>query len=118
MAEGGAVKEYKSEANIQSQIMMALSEAGCLILRNNVGAWKDKSGRWIKYGVGGVGGSDLIGISPTGAFMAIECKTKTGTIRDGQREFIWLVRKMGGLAGIARSVDDAMKILAGEHIGC
>ena len=100
----------KSEGNIQNAIMVALSEAGCLIFRNNVGAWKDPSGRLIRYGVGGKGGSDLLGVASDGAFLAVECKTATRRVRPEQTAFIDAVRKRGGRAGIARSVEDALKI--------
>lgn len=100
----------KSEANIQNEIMIALSKAGCLIWRNNVGAWKDPSGRVIRYGVGGKGGSDLLGVAPDGRALAVECKTATGRVRPEQELFIAAVKRAGGRAGIARSVDDALKI--------
>lgn len=100
----------KSEANIQNEIMIALSKAGCLVWRNNVGAWKDPSGRVIRYGVGGKGGSDLLGVATDGRALAVECKTATGRIRPEQELFIAAVQKAGGRAGVARSVDDALKI--------
>lgn len=102
---------FKSEANISNEIWIALSKAGCTLWRNNVGAWKDpKTGRLIRYGVGGKGGSDLLGIAPDGKFLAIECKTSDGRIRDEQNGFIYAVLAKGGRAGVARSVDDALKI--------
>lgn len=100
----------KSEANIMNDCMIALSKVGCLIWRNNVGAWKDPRGRVIRYGVGGKGGSDLLGVAPDGRALAIETKTATGRIRPEQHSFIAAVNKAGGRAGIARSVDDALKI--------
>lgn len=99
-----------SEANIMNACMVALSQAGCLIWRNNVGAWKDPSGRVIRYGVGGTGGSDLLGVAKDGRFLAIETKTKTGRVRPEQLTFIAAVQKAGGRAGVARSVADALKI--------
>lgn len=104
----------KSEANIQNEILIALSEAGCVVWRQNTGAYKDpKTGRLIRYGLC-VGSSDIIGISPDGRFLAVEVKKLGGSVRKGQPEFIRAVRKAGGLAGIARSVDDALAILSGE----
>lgn len=100
----------KSEANILNEVMIALSQAGCLIWRNNVGAWKDPSGRVVRYGVGGKGGSDLLGIAPDGRFLAIETKTAKGRVRPEQETFIAAVKRAGGRAGIARSVEDALKI--------
>lgn len=89
--------------------MIALSESGCLIWRNNTGILKDKTGRPIKFGLC-KGSSDLIGLTPSGQFLAVECKTATGRFRPEQTAFIDAVRKKGGRAGIARSVEDALKI--------
>lgn len=100
----------KSEVNIMNEIMIALSKAGCLVWRNNVGAWKDPSGRVIRYGVGGRGGADLLGVAPDGRALAVECKTATGRIRPEQLTFIAAVQKAGGRSGLARSVADALAI--------
>lgn len=102
----------KSEANIQNEIMIALSQAGCLVWRNNTGVLKDKTGRPIKFGLC-KGGSDLIGITKDGRFLAVECKTATGRIRPEQLTFIDAVQKAGGRAGVARSVDEALDIALG-----
>jgi hypothetical protein len=59
------------------------------------------------------GSSDIIGIGPGGLFTAIE--VKAGTTRDEahQERFIKMVLRLGGLAGFARSVDEATAILDG-----
>ena len=102
----------KREQNIQKLIMLALSEAGCLVWRNNVGSYTTVDGAFIRYGVGGVGGSDLIGIyKPTGQFLAIEVKSPKGKPSAAQLNFIEQVRAAGGIAGIARSPDDAVQLL-------
>jgi len=104
-------KETKrSEANIQGDVMIALSNAGCIIWRNNCGQLPDRTGRPIRYGVGNPGGSDLIGIAPDGRLLAVECKTAIGQPTDAQVRFIDAVRAKGGRAGIARSAEDAVKI--------
>jgi len=89
--------------------MIALSEAGCVIWRNNTGVLPDKTGRPIRFGLC-VGGSDLIGIAPDGKFLAVEVKSAIGQPTDAQVRFIDAVRAKGGRAGIARSADDAVKI--------
>lgn len=102
----------KREQNIQKLIMLALSEAGCIIWRNNIGSYTTADGAFIRYGVGGVGGSDLIGIhKPTGRFLAIEVKTSKGKPSAAQLNFIQQVIASGGIAGIARSPEDALKLL-------
>ncbi len=100
-----------SEANVQKQIMMALSEAGAIVWRNNTGVLKDANGRPVKFGLC-VGSSDLIGICPDGRFLAVEVKAAKGRVTDAQERFISAVRRMGGRAGVARDVQDALDILA------
>lgn len=103
----------KSEQNIQSEIMIELSKSGCLIFRNNVGALKDAFGRLVRYGVGGKGGSDLIGVCPDGKIICVEVKKHGCNPSDDQLRFIEAVRAKGGRAGVARSVEDALRILEG-----
>lgn len=100
-----------TESDIQRSIMLALSQAGCLIWRNNSGILKNPAGIPIKFGVGNPGGSDLIGIAPGGRFIAIEVKTPRGRATPEQIRFIEAVKKHGGIAGIARSVEDALSLI-------
>ena len=91
------------------------------IFRNNTGRLQNSSGEWVDYGLV-QGSSDLIGwttvtVTPDmvgrklALFTAIEVKTKTGRVSESQTNFINRVREAGGLAGVARSVEDARKIL-------
>ena len=99
------------EQDIQRLIMLALSEAGCLIFRNNVGVLKNAAGIPIRFGLV-VGSSDLIGIAPGRRFLAVEIKTPTGKATPEQLRFIEAVRFRGGIAGIARSPAEALALLA------
>ena len=90
--------------------MIALSKAGATVWRNNVGALQDKTGRLVRYGLC-KGSSDIIGICHDGRFLAVEVKTSTGQVRPEQILFIDAVIAKGGRAGVARSVDDALRIL-------
>lgn len=98
------------ESDIQRLIMLALSEAGCLIWRNNTGVLKNAAGIPIKFGLC-VGSSDLIGIAPGGRFLAVEIKTPKGKATPEQLRFIEAVRARGGIAGIARSPAEALALL-------
>ena len=60
------------------------------------------------------GMSDIIGMLSGGRLFAIECKSKTGKILQHQDDFLCLIASGGGLSGIARSIDDAAKILGYE----
>lgn len=104
-----------AETNLQAQIMLALSENGCKVFRNNTGAFMDdKSKRLVRYGVGGKGGPDLWGICPDGVALCVEVKTPTGRVRPEQVAFIAMARNAKARAGIARSVEDALAIVSGE----
>lgn len=99
------------EQDIQRLIMLALSEAGCLIFRQNVGVLKNAAGIPIRFGLA-IGSSDLIGIAPGGRFLAVEIKTAKGKATPEQLRFIEAVRDRGGIAGIARSPAEALALLA------
>ena len=113
------------ETKIQNLILMALSKAGCLVFRNETaGAWVGKvlhkdagqvtltDARMIRFGLA-LGSADIIGIAPCGRFLAIEIKTSKGRPTKEQLRFIEAVNNAGGIAGIARSVEDALKLIRG-----
>ena len=97
------------EQNIQAACLLALSQAGCLVWRQNTGAYRDGSGVLRRYGLC-VGSADIVGIAPDGRFLAVEVKADKGRVTDAQRLFIEAVQRAGGRAGIARSPDDAVRI--------
>jgi len=111
-----------NEMNRLRAIMLGLSTPGVRLFRNNCGALKDADGRLIRFGVANPGGSDLIGwrsltVTPDmvgrklAVFLAIEVKGERGKATDHHRNFITRVRADGGLAGVARSIDDALGII-------
>ena len=114
------------EANTQKLIQLALSEAGYTFWRNTTAmayvgrvVHKDASTitlagyQVIESGLC-VGSSDLIGIGPGGLFAAIEVKrTSGGRVSVEQTRFIDAVLKKGGLAGVARSPEEALLLVRG-----
>lgn len=122
--------------DLHKVIMLDLSRGDVRLFRHNVGmAWQ---GTLKRHGGGVVelaharpiyaglvkGGSDLLGwrtVEVThdmagkklAVWAAIECKTGSGRLTAEQRNFIEQVRRAGGLAGEARSVEDAVRILEG-----
>ena len=112
-----------SERDIQSLIRIALAEAQVMTWRNNTGALKDINGRLVRFGLC-VGSSDIIGIKKVtitedmvgqelGVFCAIEVKKPKGKkATENQENFIAMIRKHGGLAGVARSVEEALTLIA------
>lgn len=114
----------QSEQAIQQNILLTCSRGDVRLLRNNCGSYKSPTGTFVKYGVGNPGGSDLIGlrtvtITPEmvgqriGQFVAVEVKRPGGRTTEQQEQFLAMVRQRGGLAGVARSVDDAQALLNG-----
>jgi hypothetical protein len=96
------------EADLMRRIQVALSANGARLFRNNVGVLKDARGQYVAYGLC-KGSSDLIGWTKTGRFLAIEVKTEGGKTTEEQKRFIEAVNLSGGLAFVARSVDEAIE---------
>ena len=100
------------ESIIQKQIM---AEFGALpwlrIWRNNTGALTDQRGQLITYGL--KGSADILGlISPEGRFVAIEVKNERGKQSVSQAAFERMIKSMGGIYILARSVDDVYRGLS------
>ena len=99
-----------TEKQIQNSIRQDLSES-CVIFRINVGVFKTADGRTVSTGVPN-GFSDLFGYRRSdGRAVFIEVKKPGGAIRPAQVKFLEAMRKQGALAGIARSVEDAERII-------
>ena len=112
-----------SEQHIQNQILLALSEAGCTVWRQNTGlAWVGtpiqlsngdvllKNPRRLHVGLC-KGSSDIIGMAPCGRMLAVEVKTQYGKPTQDQLNFISQVNSKGGIAAIARTVDQALRLV-------
>jgi hypothetical protein len=111
-----------SEQQIQQHIRIACSTGATRLFRNNTGTLRDQHGRPVSFGLC-KGSADLIGyrsiaITPemvgqqVAVFASIEVKTRTGRIRPEQRAWMETVQAAGGIAGVARSVEDAKALLA------
>ena len=110
-----------SEQSIQQHIRIACSTGNTRLFRNNTGTLKDQHGRPVQFGLC-KGSADLIGyrsitITPdmvgqqVAVFASIEVKTPTGRIRPEQQAWLDTVQAAGGIAGVARSVEDALQIV-------
>jgi len=111
------------ETTLQQQIRLALGTRPDLrLFRNNTGTLPDpRTGRPVQFGLAR-GSADLIGlrtvtITPdmvgqqVAVFTSIEVKTPKGRPTAEQQNWLNMVRSLGGIAGIARSVRDANEIL-------
>ena len=103
-----------TESQIQDAVRLALGrDPDVVLFRNNIGALQNpRTGRYTRFGVGGPGGADLIGMF-RGRFLAIEVKTPTGRQTDEQRRFQDLIIARGGIYLLVRSADDAVAQIAG-----
>ena len=127
-----------SEHITQQRILLACGSGNVRLWRNNVGTgWAGQAtkvtpgnlhaiaaglrpgdvvirqGRPLHAGLC-VGSSDLIGyrvVDRVAQFVALEVKSATGRPTAQQTQFLDHINAVGGLAGIARSVDDAAAIL-------
>lgn len=102
----------ESEASLKLRVTVALATAGALVFRNNVGAIK-KGARWIVYGLG-KGSADLVCmVPPYGRWLCVELKRqKYGLISEDQKKWIDTVRRYGAVAGVVRSPEEALELLA------
>lgn len=121
------------ESAILHRCMLALSQAGCTVFRNNVAmAWVGKAVRIAKptsvtLMPGDVvvraarplhaglckGSGDLIGWTKGGRFLSVEVKTESGRVTEDQEKFRTAVNEAGGVGIIARSADDVLTQLMG-----
>lgn len=112
-----AEQRQPSEAEILRAIMSLLKRhprvAQCW--RQNSGTFaernRDGSMRYVRANTA-KGMSDIMGVLRDGKTLAIEVKSRTGRMRPGQEEFLASIRAAGGVAGVCRSVEDAIALLA------
>jgi hypothetical protein len=121
------------ESDLYARILLECSHSQCRLFRQNAGfAWQGQliehtpqrlilaNPRPIRMGVPGM--SDLGGwvtsnFGEYGAiaqYLAIEGKSPRGRLSPAQSAFLELVRRSGGRAGVARSVEEARAIIRGE----
>ena len=109
-----------SEAAVQNNVRLDAAHLDCRLMRNNVGAYQDAAGNWVRYGLANesakmnkkVKSSDLVGIRKIvitpemvgqilGQFVARECKpegwTFSGTDHENaQLNFGNIINAFGG----------------------
>lgn len=125
-----------TESATQSRILLAMSDIGVRLFRNNVGVgWVGKHTRLADGSIlienprplhAGLtsGSGDLIGWTPVtitadmvgrrvAVFTSIEVKSRGGRLRKGQQHWADTVNAEGGIAGIARSDEQAIEIIQG-----
>ena len=101
------------EKPIENQILNLLKLLGVYCWKNqSVGIYDKAKGIYRKpnnkHHINGV--ADIIGVV-AGRFLAIEVKSKRGTLSQEQKLFIMKVNEEGGIAFVARSPADVIKNL-------
>ena len=111
------------ETNLQQEIRLAVGQIPNLrLFRNQVGQLPHPiTNRYVQFGLA-KGSSDLIGFKTVkitedmvgtniAQFISLEVKTNTGRISKIQQNWLTLIKNSGGISGVVRSIDDAIKIL-------
>lgn len=96
---------------LQNKIRLAVSKTGSRLFRNNAGVATYPNGSRVRYGLC-AGSADLIGWTNTGRFLAIEVKLPGQQATAEQARFLDAVTIAGGVAGVARSVEDAIRLVS------
>lgn len=100
-----------TETDLQNLIRCELSRRGCFVQRTNSATLYTKDGRPVRIGIPGQ--SDLCGHRPDGRAWYIEVKRPGRKPRKNQQDFLDAMQNSGALAGVAHSVDEAVKIVFG-----
>lgn len=107
-----------TEKEIENQILGYLVNRGIFCFKvesqgtfdSRIGAYRSGSVYRLK------GVSDIVGCLNDGRFLAIEVKTPTGKVSPEQTFFINKINKKGGLAFVARNVEDVERNLL-QYLG-
>ncbi|WP_230914332.1 VRR-NUC domain-containing protein [Agrilactobacillus fermenti] len=103
------LNERQRESDIQADIIKALNRLGCHVWRTNAGSFS-KGNRHIAGLPAGY--PDISGHRDSdGKAIYIEVKNKTGKLRKVQEQFALRIKDDDVLYGVARSVEDAIKIV-------
>lgn len=121
-----------NESEVQQLILMEAPKFKCHLMRNNSGAFKDATGRMVRYGLmnhskkqnDNIKSSDLIGFRVyddgsihVAQFVAIECKAKGFVYNPedkrerAQKAFIDYIIMNGGIAGFCDSVESFRQLM-------
>ena len=101
-----------TETQLVNVCISYLLYKGHYVWRNNSGVtrnvYTNKSGqtRERMWRSGIKGGSDIIGVTKTGKFLAVECKIRPNKLTDIQKNFLSEIYIHGGIAITAYDVSD------------
>lgn len=108
-------KRHIPESLVVNACMRWLWNHGCFVWRNNTGAIKPPgSNRPIRFGK--VGSPDIIGMTPSGRFIGVECKSGKNGLSEPQEAFRDLILEHNGIHVLAYCIED-LEARAGEILG-
>jgi hypothetical protein len=106
-------KHRKLEGKVQKACWTWLLQHQVFCWRNNTGSFAIEGGGYFKAGL--IGSADIIGLLPTGRFLAVECKSQDGRQSESQKEFQEHIEQNKGLYILVRSVADLMIAFGKEN---
>ena len=108
------MKSLYTEKRLCDQIVQYLNFQGNYVWRTNTGSIKTEKGHMVHMARKGT--SDILGLTKTGRFVAIEVKKpetrKNVTVY--QQMFLDEIKRYGGIAGVATSPEEALSIIEGK----
>lgn len=102
------MKANLSEKAIENSILHWLSWKGYYAWKTKTtGTYDQKRGRFLKPSpLYRTGISDIVGLFDNGRIFCIEVKSRKGKTQPNQDLFLSEIKKRGGLAFVARSIED------------
>lgn len=94
----------KAHSKLVKACRQYLEMRGCWAQTNTTMARKTEDGRFLRAGT--KGSADILGCTPRGTFIAVECKTGTGRLTKEQQAFRDAIEHLGGIHVVARALDD------------
>lgn len=104
-------KNSKPEATVVIAVRARFRQAGFFIQKIEAkGVWSNEAQRYMG-GMADAGTADLLGCSPDGRFVAIECKApgRVGTLKDHQRSYLMEIINRNGFAIVTDNADAALE---------
>ncbi len=108
------VEKKVSHSQTVNSVLIEISKLEFVRMwRNESGAFRTKSGKWLHYGL--KGSADLIGIMAGGYFICIEIKVGKDKQSTFQESFQRMIEKHGGYYFIVNKPEQAVPILRRVH---
>jgi hypothetical protein len=101
----------QSESVLVADCLEWLLAMGCLAWRQNAGMIR-KGNHMIRQGPKGI--SDIIGCTPTGRFLAVECKRRGRKVTADQQLYLERIRGCDGIGLVVYSLGELVEQISGK----